>query len=1092
MTDFVKNHALANVWCEPSQDRQHNIRLHRLTPNGGKRTRVRVAWEDVKLPDVDTVTFWHVFQIGQLHPELVNAIKERNVWKPVSQICEENNLQIDIFAGKGIQIPKTTTYMRWTHDNNLILCTKLMYGFANHAPQPLLESETFYIRFYSNAYYDTNDWMGIAAPTTPIRVIGGLVTTQESFVALRQQWNQVINAWNPFAMGAGMWFLDGYAITVPGSFVPATMSGKYLEFVWDASIRNQYREMIPNIESFISSLDGGEEKFLVMPFVDSDLITFEDDVDVYLGYVAVPGGPYVGVYLNTLAPAAIRMVTHNAYSILKQNLLALVSMNPFITALANCRLIVNIRNGGMKPGLIYQHNRIKELYRLPRATRIGAMIGVNATIPEWTADQLESSAYCLIMGKKAEEITPVMVEAAYGYNAMAKYFADAYAFPLVQGNQCYAELPPALCVPHPVTGTAKRSVFSYDLQGKYIGQTNNTGLYNELPVNAFIPGGQPFLFEMMATTASDTLDGCLYPFFHEFTIVSGQINGLAPPPVVNGATYLCTTTGGAFLQRWLYKGEGGVWEPAGPVSNERIFVVSNLIGGVITKDAGHYYRWSANATAPYFGAWVDLGTSNTNVFTETVVETYDLKHYGFRCYACSFASGSPDEVWQDITGNTNYYTYSESGTPTLTWNITNLMSAQLFPCVKIANNILFYRVPLEAVVYPGFVRFSVNSTVRWGGVTQQRVQTIPPGTIDIMMDGENLMENIDYYVQWPQIVVVKKPNRTPSEGLQVMVRCAGYCDPTTMAHHAPREIGFVKGGLVSVDGQFNVRNDRVSRIIVGGSVRHPTQVRFVEEGNMSLAQDGLPYTINDVFVPMEHFTTRDTVDYREVSVNLDEDVQNYLGVHLPEDTPNYPIIVNEKWAVYSPFMAAIIKSVQDALPTQAELELPWNNVDVAGWVSQFIYLLDYDPCVIGVNENYIDIDPHHYNAGPKEGGVLTVTGVGTNFNITAGFGYVVSGGIHTVVNWSAQAGICPQPGINYIGVDETGTLVITDYLPNLINYIALGQILTDVTNATVLSSGPVFNQAIPVSQEQYAYLEYVNTHYLFGKLDLTHFLTIGS
>jgi hypothetical protein len=41
--------------------------------------------------------------------------------------------------------------------------------------------------------------------------------------------------------------------------------------------------------------------------------------------------------------------------------------------------------------------------------------------------------------------------------------------------------------------------------------------------------------------------------------VTGQINGGAPPAVVNGVIYVCTTTGGAYTEKRLYRGESAAW-----------------------------------------------------------------------------------------------------------------------------------------------------------------------------------------------------------------------------------------------------------------------------------------------------------------------------------------------------------------------------------------------------------------------------------------------------------------------------------------------------------------------------------------------------
>mgnify|MGYP005806471713 CR=1 FL=1 len=84
--------------------------------------------------------------------------------------------------------------------------------------------------------------------------------------------------------------------------------------------------------------------------------------------------------------------------------------------------------------------------------------------------------------------------------------------------------------------------------------------------------------------------------------VTGQINGGSPPAVVNGALYICTTTGGAYTEKNLYYGKGGSWVEKVPVEGQSIHVTDALSGGNQEYEADHIYVYDADNTE-----WDDIG-----------------------------------------------------------------------------------------------------------------------------------------------------------------------------------------------------------------------------------------------------------------------------------------------------------------------------------------------------------------------------------------------------------------------------------------------------------------------------------------------------
>jgi hypothetical protein len=72
--------------------------------------------------------------------------------------------------------------------------------------------------------------------------------------------------------------------------------------------------------------------------------------------------------------------------------------------------------------------------------------------------------------------------------------------------------------------------------------------------------------------------------------------------VVNGALYICTTTGGAYTENYLYYGKAGSWVEKVPVEGQSIHVTDALTGGNVEFAADHVYVWDADNTE-----WDDIG-----------------------------------------------------------------------------------------------------------------------------------------------------------------------------------------------------------------------------------------------------------------------------------------------------------------------------------------------------------------------------------------------------------------------------------------------------------------------------------------------------
>ncbi len=369
-----------------------------------------------------------------------------------------------------------------------------------------------------------------------------------------------------------------------------------------------------------------------------------------------------------------------------------------------------------------------------------------------------------------------------------------------------------------------------------------------------------------------------------------------------------------------------------------------------------------------------------------------LAQTGFRAYTTAIDNnGNPTNQWTDVTQNTQgLFSISANGL-SLTWNAALLTIENCFPLVVIGDSVLMYAVQLDAV-YPGFVRFNVQCNQwylppkTWSGgvpVLQTGVTApVPTQSIDVFMDGQSLIEGIDYIVQWPQIVVSKQPNETVGIAPSIVVRGYGLANYNTTTNafirNTPSEIGYIVNGLISMDSTYRIRHDKNYRTVVNGMLFSPSVSMFAEDNLVPIQAsplNGMPYGITDIIMPVEGFTDFTTTAMRSIDLSMDSRVSQYLTGKVNKSQPLAINPILQKYNLYSPFLSAIITGfLNNTFLNNGQLNTIYNNLTIEGWLAPYMYLIPYDPTQNpNINPSYVYVRPHPY---PQ---VVTVTRVQYEF-----------------------------------------------------------------------------------------------------------------
>ena len=819
MFDFIRSHALKNVWCTPDQDNQVIVKPARITPINGVWSHHRVLWNTVKMPE-PTGRF-HLFQIGQIHPLLLNLFPQRGEWVTLAQACIAGENILDLYTTSGLQLPRTQTWYLVTKENNILLAVKQLPKI----PYDFNEDELF-LRVYSNEYYASSRSHAL---NDLVDVQGGVMSSAEDILALQAKYNA-----RAAAPGGIYAFVNGYK--AKDISLTTVKVGDVAEFVFDSAIIRVIDFKIDDMGTFDSVLDSKGKYLLHYTGDDSDTIDFLDDIDLFI----VDADTQKGVYVHKNAGDTLRMLSHRDYAIPIAYVAAYLFhfIVPETGALVseNLYLRMHVRKSGYARPLILEHHRLNELYKLPNAALVRAMLGVHANVPVWHARELELSKYPLVMRSKCCDIDNAMVQEAYGYNAVAKLVADT---PSVV--QTYEGVKMVSEVPYLLQGDG--TAFEYDANGLLLGY---------------------------------------------------WLHGA-------GRTYVCRHADAHYVE--ILAGEGSLR-------------VDDVYGA---------------ASAP-----LDSAVS-------------------YRFYTCPQVDGVPTYAWQDVT-DTDAYAATETQA---VWNVDPATTHTL-----VRSDKRFMLRSLELNAANGLLAFPLTQQRTVDGVTAERDMNLPMGELDVFLNGHSLIEGLDYFVSFPDIIIVNKRYlQNPSgQAQQIVVRHMGHCG-ADLSRTAKNEFGFVQHGKVSVNNRFDIHDGKVLRIVSGGRLQVRAELAFSEADHsytMLNATNGDPYLIRDIVVPLKSLVRETTYSYRAKSLAVDKAISDYLSISLPEDAPVSVNPISQRYELYSPFVCNIMHDLLDGVIYDPVLTTTYSDMEVRRLCAPYEYLLAYDPMHSenALDADYVNVHPH--------------------------------------------------------------------------------------------------------------------------------------
>ena len=362
-----------------------------------------------------------------------------------------------------------------------------------------------------------------------------------------------------------------------------------------------------------------------------------------------------------------------------------------------------------------------------------------------------------------------------------------------------------------------------------------------------------------------------------------------------------------------------------------------------------------------------IGTYRPNVLFSPIPNPYPTPititlppDCDYRVYKCYLTVDGPNNEWVDVTDSGDYEVINN----VLTWTAYDPNS---YVMVRTDRTFLYYE--LSFVPVDGNLRFTLSEEVFIDGEYVNHAMPVPLGELDIFLNGKSLVPNVDYFFHFPEVTIVNKEYLTanPNSTAQTIgVRYCGFSD-SQLRPRSYEEIGFIDHKLLSSNNRYDIRDDRVLRIVVDGSVYDRSELKFRETDNgveIPDASNGKPYCIRDIVVPISTVVDGDTYTMRELSRDKDKIISDYLTPRLPPPDFETLNVIEERYQIFSPFICKIIFLLINEVITTASLMATLTDNDVLAKCQPYEDWLPFDP-IYGDNhpsEGYVIIHPLNINA----------------------------------------------------------------------------------------------------------------------------------
>ena len=379
-----------------------------------------------------------------------------------------------------------------------------------------------------------------------------------------------------------------------------------------------------------------------------------------------------------------------------------------------------------------------------------------------------------------------------------------------------------------------------------------------------------------------------------------------------------------------------------PIKDPKTHYVE-FIGGIGTRQPHHYY---GNASEDYI--------------------IPDIKAE-YRFYGCdeNLASTIDHDLttWEDVTGRVLPLINQDpvNGTTTIRIEAKYNKPSDTRPMYEMTNKKFVFRTDRDFLcreVDVNIVKNTLSFTLMqayWDEdedkVKEQPVK-IPYGYLDVFLNGHALIENVDYFVDFPKVYIINKGCINQST-LKQKILYRMYAFPDTKTHinqanqevthltgitNANRQVGYVNNSMLSRNNRWDILEEKNLLIKVGNGIIAKEDLGFSEDGSVIPKRtdvlEGKPYEIQDVISGKTDAYVKDSYKFKEEAEELDKRISDYMTQFFKDKPFNSNPPIQGLYKLYSPFLSRLLYDFVNNQVSFPNIEGRYLDQEVIDFVEQ--------------------------------------------------------------------------------------------------------------------------------------------------------------
>ena len=336
----------------------------------------------------------------------------------------------------------------------------------------------------------------------------------------------------------------------------------------------------------------------------------------------------------------------------------------------------------------------------------------------------------------------------------------------------------------------------------------------------------------------------------------------------------------------------------------------------------------------------------------------ELQHTEYKILSAFFVGVTNVTGWEDITTDTSKRTINN--------NILTLSEREGYK-VKIVyfNQPLIY--DLELSIADGSLYFPLTIKEDRGTGIQSFPLDLPYRNIELFLNGYRLVYGLDYQIDFPNVNICNKTYLNYASVTQkVHVRAYGFTLDTNDINQLEK-VGYVNNGTVLRNNQYDITEDRVLSIYVGGQLQNRNNIKVAEEDQtvrISDGNNGKPYSIKEGLIPIKSIANVETLPIYQANNEKNKRITELFNQVFPEPKINEFNVISQRHQLFSPLISKLLMDIIDGNISSSVYESPYNDSTILNLLAepQYAKLLKTDPVKLDLPQGLVDLHPHLGNS----------------------------------------------------------------------------------------------------------------------------------